>query len=363
MKKFLAVIGTRPNIIKITQFRKVASKYPEIDLKLVHTGQHFTPNMSDLFFTELDLDQPDFMLHSESSSVVTQFASILTGLEKVMLEYKPDYVIVVGDVNSTLAAAITCNKMNSKLIHLESGLRSFDNSMPEEHNRLLTDQITDLFFVTEESGMQNLLKEGKKKEAIFFVGNTMIDTLVAYTEKINQSVILQKLNLKAKSYALMTMHRPGNVDSKEGLLKLLEIIEELSKEFTIVFPIHPRTVNKLKEFGLYSPIEKNQNLRLMEPAGYLDFQKLILESSFVITDSGGIQEETTFRQIPCLTLRPNTERPSTIDIGSNKLLEFDTEKIVSEVAEIKKGSYKKGNIPPLWDGKATERIFKVLASL
>jgi UDP-N-acetylglucosamine 2-epimerase (non-hydrolysing) len=284
----------------------------------------------------------------------------MIGLEKVIHEYKPDYLIVVGDVNSTLAAALTANKMNIKLIHVESGLRSFDRSMPEEHNRVLTDQLTDIFFVTEESGKQNLLKEGKPEEKIFFVGNTMIDTLVAYEEMIRKSNILESLNLQPGKYILMTMHRPANVDSKEGLLKMIDIIEEICKEFKLVFPIHPRTVNRLMEFDLFAQLKRNKNLCLTEPAGYLNFQKLILESFLVITDSGGIQEETTFRKIPCLTLRANTERPSTIEIGSNKLLPYEKKDIMLELDKVRKGTFKKGNIPPLWDGKATERIFQIL---
>lgn len=363
MKKFLTVIGTRPNIIKITRFKKVAKEHPSLDLKLVHTGQHYSANMSEVFFTELGLEQPDFFLQQQPASVVSQFADIMKGLENVVNNCKPDYLIVVGDVNSTLAAALTGNKMNIPLIHLESGLRSFDRTMPEEHNRVLTDMLTDIYFVTENSGMQNLLKEGKKREQLHLVGNTMIDTLVAYDGIINQSQILQKLGLSPGKYALMTMHRPGNVDTREGLLKLAEVIDELTHDLTVVFPIHPRTVNRFKEFDLLSRIEKNRNVRLIEPAGYLDFQKLILHALYVITDSGGIQEETTFRKIPCITLRPNTERPSTVEVGSNTLMGFDKDKIVETVNQIRNGNYKTCNIPPYWDGHATERIFEVLSAL
>ncbi|MBX9852326.1 MAG: UDP-N-acetylglucosamine 2-epimerase (non-hydrolyzing) [Cytophagaceae bacterium] len=361
MKRLLTVIGTRPNIIKITQFRRVVKNYPALDLKFVHTGQHYNQNMSDVFFSELDLQSPEYILSLDKTTVVSQLAQIMEGLEKVVTEYKPDVMIVVGDVNSTLAAALVANKMNIHLVHVESGLRSFDKTMPEEHNRVITDSITNTFFVTEESGKQNLIKEGKDSKNIHMVGNTMIDTLVAYDKKINEAEILKTLGLKSGSYALMTMHRPGNVDSKEGLLKLIEVIRELTTDQTVVFPIHPRTVNRLKEFNLLQEVEKNKNLKLMEPAGYLDFQKLILECQFVITDSGGIQEETTFRQIPCLTLRPNTERPCTVDIGSNLLLNFNKAKVMEEVAKIKKGNYKKCAIPPLWDGKSTERIFETLS--
>jgi UDP-N-acetylglucosamine 2-epimerase (non-hydrolysing) len=363
MKRILTVIGTRPNIIKITQFKKVAEKYPQLDLKLVHTGQHYNKNMSDVFFTELGLAQPDYMLQIEAPSVVSQLTQIMLGLEQTINQFKPDYMIVVGDVNSTLAGALVGNKMGIPLLHLESGLRSFDKTMPEEHNRIITDDISNYYFVTEESGKQNLLREGKDKSSIHFIGNTMIDTLVAYDPIIQKSPIVSNLNLKPKGYALMTMHRPGNVDTKDGLLKLIEVIEALTKDLQIVFPIHPRTTNKLKEFNLFTTIEHNKNLRLMEPAGYLDFQKLIYDSLFVITDSGGIQEETTFRKIPCITLRPNTERPSTVDVGSNVLMGFEKDKIMNTVDKIKKGTYKSCGIPPMWDGNATERIFEVLNKL
>lgn len=361
MKKILTVVGTRPNIIKITQFHKIASRFPDIDLKLIHTGQHYNQNMSDIFFTELGLKQPDYFLQLSGTTVVSQFAQILTGLENTIAEYKPDALLVVGDVNSTLAASLVANKMGVKLVHVESGLRSLDRSMPEEINRLLTDEITDLYFITEESGRKNLLKEGKDPEKIFFVGNTMIDTLVAYDKEIRNSDILKRIGVTAQKYALMTMHRPGNVDSREGLLQLLDIIKELTRDLQVVFPIHPRTRNRFKEYNLSDQIASNKNLILLEPAGYLDFQNLILNSLFVITDSGGIQEETTFRKVPCLTLRPNTERPSTIEYGSNTLLGFEKAKIFEKVAEIKEGKYKKCEIPPMWDGHATERIFEILA--
>jgi UDP-N-acetylglucosamine 2-epimerase (non-hydrolysing) len=232
--------------------------------------------------------------------------------------------------------------------------------MPEENNRMLTDAVTDLFFVTEEDGRRNLLQEGKPESAIHFVGNTMIDTLVAYDAQIRQSAILKRLRLKPQTYALMTMHRPGNVDTREGLEKLIITLDSLTEADTIVFPVHPRTLNRLNEFNLFHRIERNGRLILMEPAGYLDFQHLILHARYVITDSGGIQEETTFRRVPCLTLRPNTERPSTLTTGSNTLLGFDVEKIRQTVAAIHAGTYKSCGVPPCWDGKATERIFAVL---
>lgn len=359
-KKLLTVVGTRPNIIKITQFDKIVQQYPQLTHKLLHTGQHYNHNMSDVFFEELHLAQPQYRIQAETTTVITQMAQIMQGIEGVVREYKPDMLLVVGDVTSTLAAALVANKTNTPLAHIESGLRSNDKEMPEEINRILTDAITDLFFVTEQSGLENLLSEKKSPESIHLVGNTMIDTLVAYDADIQQSKILENLIIQPQQYALMTMHRPGNVDTLSGLEQLLDIIAELTRELKLIFPIHPRTLNRFKEFNLYDQVKANSNLILSDPIGYLDFQKLILHARYVITDSGGIQEETTFRKVPCITLRPNTERPSTIDLGSNTLLHFDKEKILATVNQINTGSYKTCSIPPLWDGKATERIFSII---
>lgn len=360
MYKILTVVGTRPNIIKITQFHKVIARFPNLKNYLVHTGQHFSANMNDLFFEELSLPLPDFSFDIDRSSVIAQLADIMRGLEKVVNEIKPDIMLVVGDVNSTLAAALVANKMNIKLAHIESGLRSFDKTMPEEHNRNVTDSLSDYFFVTEQSGYENLVQEGKLKENLFFVGNTMIDTLVGYDQEIKNSHILTNLKLSPKEYCLMTMHRPGNVDEEEGLVKLISLIKSLTAQIKVVFPIHPRTLNNIKKFNLFEKISDNKNLIITEPAGYLDFQNLIANSKYVITDSGGIQEETTFGQIPCITLRPNTERPVTCTIGSNTLCDFEQGQIFELIRQINEGTYKKGEIPKLWDGKATERIFKYL---
>lgn len=360
MTRLLTIVGTRPNIIKITQFEKVLKQFSHFSNLLVHTGQHYHHNMSDVFFSELEMKDPDIFLNVGKNSTIFQISQIMQKLEKIVLDYQPDMIFVVGDVNSTLAGALVANKMGIKLVHIESGLRSYDKKMPEENNRILTDAVTDIFFVTEESGVNNLLKEGKKKEDIHFVGNTMIDTLVAFEKKILKSKIIDKLDIKLKEFALMTMHRPACVDTKEGLSKLINIILELTKTIKIIFPCHPRTINKLKEMKFYKELKSNKNLLLLEPAGYLDFQNLVLNSRFVITDSGGIQEETTFRKIPCITLRPNTERPVTTYLGSNTLLDFDITSIISCVESIMNGKYKESHIPPLWDGRATERIFEVV---
>ncbi|CAN5268770.1 UDP-N-acetylglucosamine 2-epimerase (non-hydrolyzing) [soil metagenome] len=359
MKKILVVIGTRPNFIKVTQFRKAAAEYPGIELKIVHTGQHYDGKMADIFFDQFNLT-PDYFLNVPPGTPNSQMAEIMLRLEKNILEYAPHLSMVVGDVNSTLAAAITANKMGIKIAHVESGLRSFDRSMPEEHNRLLTDELADIHFVTEQAGLDNLAKEGKNRAGVFFVGNTMIDTMVAFSEKISNSPVLKNLNVEVKKYVLMTMHRPGNVDSKAGLEKLLELIIEISKKYKVVFPIHPRTVKNIQSAGLEATFRNNEQLIITEPLDYFSFQKLIQQSALIITDSGGIQEESTFLQVPCLTLRPNTERPVTITTGSNELVEFDVDKILEKINLIETGKFKKGTIPELWDGRATERMFEVI---
>jgi UDP-N-acetylglucosamine 2-epimerase (non-hydrolysing) len=359
-KKILVVVGTRPNFIKITQFEKVISKYRDkLNWKLIHTGQHFDYNMSDIFFSQLKIKKPDYFLGIKADSANTQMALIMIELEKVFKIENPDWVIVVGDVNSTFAAAFAAYKTGIKVAHLESGLRSNDREMPEEINRILTDEISNLFFVTEQSGVENLLKTGKSESQIKLVGNTMIDTLVAYDAEIDKSDILEKLDIENQKYALVTIHRPSNVDEKESLNTTLDILKELSKKIKVVFPIHPRTLKNVELFGFKSEIEQNQNIIITPPLDYFAFQKLIKKCTLVLTDSGGIQEETTYRQIPCLTLRKNTERPITTILGTNTLIEFEKEKIMSQVNNILSNQYKKGQIPPLWDGNATQRIIEI----
>ena len=364
MKKVLIVVGTRPNFIKITQFDHVFARYKgEFEYRLVHTGQHYDYNMSDVFFQQLNLRKPDYFLGIPPGTPVFQMGNIMIELEKVLDDFQPNLVMVVGDVNSTFAAAFCAYKKGIKVAHLESGLRSLDREMPEEINRILTDEISDYFFITEQSGFDNLKKEGKKDGQMYFVGNTMIDTLVAFDKQIDQSDILQKLNLEPDTFVLMTIHRPSNVDTEESLALSVEIILEVAKTKKVVFPIHPRTMGKIESFGLKERIVSNPNITFCPPLDYFAFQKLVKECSFVLTDSGGIQEETTFRQVPCLTLRKNTERPSTVQIGTNELLPFETNAILQKIKEIGEGKYKKGSIPPLWDGKATERIVEFLKEI
>ncbi len=360
MKKILVVIGTRPNFIKVTQFRAAAALYPNIELKIVHTGQHYDGKMSDIFFDQFNLI-PDFFLNVPAGNPMEQMAEIKVRLEKTISEFYPDLIVVVGDVNSTLAAAQTATKLGIRLAHVESGLRSFDDTMPEEYNRIQTDGMADFLFVTEQAGLDNLANEGKKESDVFFVGNTMIDTMVAFSLQIEASTILVDMKLLEKGFVLMTMHRPATVDNQEGLNKLLDLLDEITHQYDVVFPIHPRTVNKLKMFGLEDRLKKNSRIKITEPLDYFAFQKLIKCCKFILTDSGGIQEESTFLQVPCLTLRPNTERPITVTLGSNELLPFDIQFILEKIKDIECGKFKKGNVPPLWDGKSTDRIFKILA--
>jgi UDP-N-acetylglucosamine 2-epimerase (non-hydrolysing) len=363
-KKILVVIGTRPNFIKVTQFKKVVENYKNIDLKIVHTGQHFDHKMADVFFTQFNLI-PDYFLNiTTTASANTQIAEIMMKLEQLVItEFKPDLIMVVGDVNSTVAAAITANKLNIKIAHVESGLRSYDKTMPEEHNRIITDNITNYFLVTEQSGWDNLINDGVDERNLFFVGNTMIDTMVAFEKEIEESDILNTLQLEQKKYVLITMHRPATVDTNEGLRKLLDLLLHISKSYKIVFPVHPRTLKNIENFNLKQEFEAIEELIFTQPLDYFAFQKLIKYSKFILTDSGGIQEESTFLKIPCLTLRPNTERPITCKEGTNTLIPFELDTIKSYLNEIEIGTYKKGSIPKFWDGKATERIFEQLSNV
>lgn len=359
MKKVLIVVGTRPNFIKVTRFKKVAAARGTLDVRIVHTGQHFSANMADVFFEQFGL-APDIFLEIGAGTPLAQMAGIMEKLEPVVQSEKPDMVMVVGDVNSTLAAALVANKLNVPLAHLESGLRSFDNTMPEEHNRVLTDRVTDHFFVTEQSGLDNLRREGVPEERIHFVGNTMIDTLVAFEGGVSASPVLEQLELGKGGHVLMTIHRPATVDVKERLSELLDLIAEVAATRQVVFPIHPRTVKNLERFGLKDTADAIKGLVLTEPLDYFAFQKLVATCAFILTDSGGIQEESTYRRVPCLTLRPNTERPITVTMGSNELVPLDMAAVRGAIARIERGTFKAGEVPPLWDGKATERIVAVL---
>lgn len=354
-------MGTRPNFIKVTQFKKVAEEFDDIQIEIIHTGQHYDERMARVFFDQFGL-RPDVFLDISRGKPFEQIAETISKLGRHFAESSPDFVLVVGDVNSTLAGAIAANKVGIPIGHLESGLRSFDSSMPEEHNRKVADHLAQLHFVTEDSGLLNLDHEGINHSGVCFTGNTMIDTLVAYRDQIQSSKIVEKEGLKDEGYALVTIHRPGNVDSPESLELVADILEETAAKLLVVFPVHPRTLNKMKEFGLADRFEKTPGLKLISPQGYFDFQRLIASSKFVLTDSGGIQEETTYLNKPCLTLRPNTERPVTIELGSNMLLPFDPSQIQDQIDQILSGKFKRSETPRFWDGKATERVLERISS-
>lgn len=329
---------------------------------LVHTGQHYDENMSKLFFDELNIPSPDVNLEVGSASHAVQTAEIMRRFEPVVLDFKPDYVVVVGDVNSTIACGLVAVKLGVKLIHVEAGLRSFDRTMPEEVNRVLTDSISDLLFVTEHSGVDNLRKEGIDSEKVHFVGNVMIDTLLANRRKAQQSDVLRKLALSPNQYGVITLHRPSNVDEREKLNEILSAFEQIQKEMKLVFPIHPRTRENINRCGFEGKVQAMDNLLLLEPVGYLDFLCLMSNTALMMTDSGGIQEETTILGVPCMTLRENTERPVTIVEGTNRLVHTTCEDIVKNYREIRASSQDAaGRVPKLWDGKAAQRIAEIIA--
>ncbi len=366
MKAILAA-GARPNFMKVAPLLRAMHKFNEerdkfFELILVHTGQHYDYEMSQVFFQDLELPEPDIYLGVGSGTHAEQTGKVMIEFEKVLFREKPDLVLVVGDVNSTLAAALAAVKLCIPVAHVEAGLRSYDRTMPEEINRLLTDAISDYLFTPSLDADENLKKEGIPKDKIFLVGDVMVDSLLYNKAKAAQSEILPQLNLAEGGYVLLTLHRPSNVDNRETLLRIIKALTEISHRIPIVFPAHPRTQKKLKEFDLLNhlPISNHQFL-LIEPLGYLDFLNLEMNAKFVMTDSGGIQEETTVLNIPCLTLRNTTERPITIAQGSNVLVWNNTQKIIEEAFKILDGNAKKGTCPELWDGRAAERIVKVLA--
>ncbi len=365
MKKVLTCVGTRPNFIKITQLEKYFKLYPDIKHLLLHTGQHFDASMSEIFFSQLNIRHPDIYLHINTGSQLNIIAEILMQVEKHLIDYKPDLVIVPGDVNSSFACAFAAKRLNIPVAHIESGLRSYDKSMPEEINRIIIDAIADLLFVTEQSGIDNLLKENKAPNQIHFVGNTMIDTLISFLpiiDSINKtSEIENPINLTPYSYATVTFHRPVNVDNIVNLKIIVDILLCIAKKIKVVFPVHPRTLTNLKKFNLFNKLESENNITLSEPLGYIDFLKLVKTTKLVITDSGGIQEETTFLKVPCLTVRNSTERPVTVNIGSNSMMPLNKDIIISNVDKILNNNYKTSQIPPLWDGNASEKIVKIIA--
>ena len=354
------IAGARPNFMKIAPILEAMKPYPNLDSLLVHTGQHYDYQMSGVFFKELEIPEPDIHLGVGSGSHAVQTAKIMMAFEETALEHQPDLVLVVGDVNSTLACALVAAKLHIPVAHVEAGIRSFDMTMPEEVNRVLTDDISDYLLPPSNFGRENLIKEGISEDKIFVVGDTMIDTLFKFRERAEQTSILTELGLKAKSYALMTLHRPANVDIKENLIAILDAIKRIQEQIQIVFAIHPRTKSHIQTFGLSNRVAAMSNLRIIDPVGYFAFLNLMINAHFVLTDSGGMQEETTVLGIPCLTMRDTTERPETIEEGTNTLVANDTELIVEESLKILNGNGKRGTYPELWDGHAAERIVEVL---
>jgi UDP-N-acetylglucosamine 2-epimerase (non-hydrolysing) len=348
----LHVVGARPNFMKVAPVHAALAARSGNRQVLVHTGQHYDAFMSDIFFRQLDIPEPDFNLNVGSASHAQQTADIMVRLEPAVIETKPDIVLVYGDVNSTVAAALVCSKMLVPLGHVEAGLRSFDRTMPEEINRVLTDRVADYLFTPSADGNENLLREGVPADKIHLVGNVMIDTLIRLLPRAGP------IRYKDKSYALVTLHRPSNVDDPVELSRILGALNEIATDIDIIFPVHPRTRQMMHEL---TAIEFSPKLRLVDPIGYLEFLGLQRKAAFVITDSGGIQEETTFLGIPCLTVRENTERPITVSLGSNLLVGRDMDRLKMEARKILAGNPKRGGIPPLWEGKAGERIAEALS--
>ncbi len=359
MKKIISVVGARPNFMKVAPIYRAFKKYEDkIEHLICHTGQHYDEKMSKVFFDDLELPKPHYYLGIGSGSHAEQTGKVMIEFEKVLLKEKPDMILVVGDVNSTIACSLTAAKLHIKTVHVEAGLRSNDRKMPEEINRILTDSISDYLFTTEKSGNINLKNEGVSDEKVFFVGNVMIDSLVYYQPKVDQSNILNGFGLTAGEYVLVTLHRPSNVDLKDQLESLVHLLNSVASKRKVVFPIHPRTRKNLEQFDLMKTLD--ENVILTDPVGYIDFQALVKNAELILTDSGGIQEESTYLGVQCLTLRTSTERPVTVDVGTNYLIGEDFS-IAEEVSlKILNGEKKSGKKPELWDGKAAERITKIL---
>ncbi len=361
--KIICVVGARPNFMKMAPILRAFKKYPALQPVLVHTNQHYDAKMSDVFFKELGIPEPDIHLNAGSGTHAVQTADIMIRFEKVLMDEKPDLIIVVGDVNSTLACSVAASKLHIPVAHVEAGLRSHDRTMPEEINRLVTDTLSDYLFTTEPSGKENLIKEGKSEKQIFFTGNVMIDSLVYTMPQIVRSPVLKNYSVKLGQYVLVTLHRPSNVDQPESFDRILSIFESITQTIPILFPIHPRTRKNLETFGFQSRIEKMKDLILTDPIGYIDFLNLMKNSKCVLSDSGGLQEESTYLQIPCLTMRENTERPVTITVGTNTLVGSDPKFILDHFEKIMNGTYKQGAVPELWDGHAAERIAGIVTSM
>jgi len=358
VRPIIVVVGARPNFMKMAPLYSELKKR-NLNTLLLHTGQHYDQNMSNIFFEELKMPKPDIYLGVGSETHARQTAKIMIDFEKVCLEKKPQRIIVAGDVNSTIACALVATKLNIPVDHVEAGLRSFDNTMPEEINRILTDRISSLLFTPSKDANTNLLNEGVNPESIKLTGNIMIDSLMNNLEKTNID-ILDKLGINKREYALVTLHRPSNVDQKESLTGIFNALKNISEKIHVVFPLHPRTKNKLEQFKILNTI--NTKIKFTEPLGYLDFLSLTKNARVVLTDSGGIQEETTALGIPCLTLRENTERPITVQKGTNKIIGNKESRIIEEFDYIMSNENQTYSVPELWDGKTAKRIADIIES-
>lgn len=375
-KKIFIVVGARPNFMKASPLFQEFRNQLNFNPVLIHTGQHYDNEMSDSFFNELDIPKPDMYLGVGSGTHAEQTAKIMIEFEKICLKNRPDLVIVVGDVNSTIACSLASAKLCIPVAHIEAGLRSFDRTMPEEINRLLTDQLSDFLFTTCENANKNLVKEGIPESKIFFVGNVMIDTLLSHLKRAKKSKIIERLGLiknnRIKKYALITLHRPSNVDNPLVLKEILNVFIELSEMIRTVFPVHPRTLKQIKKFEFTEIInyvedflsrecsESIKNISAIPPLGYLDFLNLMAHATVVLTDSGGIQEETTILGVPCLTLRQNTERPITVEKGTNLVVGNDPDRIKGAIVDIMRNGISNKKRPKYWDGKASKRIVEIL---
>ncbi len=360
MKVFL-VGGARPNFMKIAPIYRASLEHGEVRCRIVHTGQHYDPEMSQLFFDELEIPPPTFNLHAGSGSHAVQTAKIMVAFEEACLSFRPDLVMVVGDVNSTLACSVVAKKLQIAVAHVEAGLRSFDLSMPEEINRMVTDSISDWFFVTEESGMNNLLREGKAPDRIHQVGNVMVDNLLYQNSRINEmkdgDFAVHPLKKSAGKYLFMTLHRPSNVDHQETFLGIAQAVNELARNRIVFFPVHPRSRRRIEEFG----IRLSERVHLLSPLGFRESLYLWRDAEAVLTDSGGLQEETTALRVPCVTIRENTERPITVEMGTN-VLAGTTKNGILHACRRSLETRERSKVPPLWDGKASERIWRILLS-
>lgn len=367
MKRLACIVGARPNFMKIAPILRAMKNVPELVPTLIHTGQHYDKNLSDVFFDELGIDPPDISLGIGSGSHAKQTADVMVAIENVLVEAREkgepfDRLVVLGDVNSTAAAAIAAVKLHIPVAHVEAGLRSCDRRMPEEINRVITDAICDMLLVSEPSGVKNLQKEGHAEESIHLVGNVMIDTLLTQVDRAKQMGTTDRLGLSKGDYGVITLHRPSNVDDAEVLGGLIDVFVEISSEMKFVFPIHPRTKARLEAFDLEKKLHECDGIECLEPIGYLDFLNLTSQAKVIVTDSGGLQEESTALGVPCLTMRSNTERPVTVDEGTSTLIGSSAADLRAYLRQVIDGTYKSGQCPPLWDGKAAERIVEIFAS-